>query len=427
MRRVRRTVPTFVLLALASGCSGHIDPQPPGATGGTGASAAGSPSVTGPGGSPAVGGGGTSAGGAPLAGGGGSSAGGWAGAAGAGGTGGTAISSGGEGGAPPDSGGASVCRPAFTSGTNVAWNDFARDVPDPDIGFFNQLFSDVSEAGGNAVRWWFHTNGSSTPGYDDSGRAKNIDQATIDGIELLLDAAHEQGISLIISLWSFDMLQADQSGMTEAVLANNKRLLQEDEYRQAYIDRVLEPLVTALKGHPALHSWEIFNEPEGMTNDYGWSSQRVNMADIQKTVNWFADAIHAADPDAHVTNGSWSFKACSDVDGNYDYYRDDRLIERGGRSQGTLDYVEVHYYSAFGQGNSPFEHAASHWQPQKPLVVGEFWPDDTYAVSRADLFTKLYELGYAGGWSWQYIERWNDMVAPIQKLASEHSDALSCP
>ena len=72
----------------------------------------------------------------------------------------------------------------------------------------------------------------------------------------------------------------DSGQATDAtVRANNKLLLETDTNRQAYIDNVLTPMVTALKGYPGLFAWEIFNEPEGMTSDNGgWTTQSCSGA-----------------------------------------------------------------------------------------------------------------------------------------------------
>ena len=40
-------------------------------------------------------------------------------------------------------------------------------------------------------------------------------------------------------------------------------------------------------------------------------AQRTTQAAIQKTVNWFAAAIHTADPAVRVTNGAQTFDYCS--------------------------------------------------------------------------------------------------------------------
>ncbi len=212
---------------------------------------------------------------------------------------------------------ATACRPKFASGVNVAWFNYASDVPSPNISKFTTLYTNVYAAGGRIVRWWFHTNGAVTPGYT-NGEATPISQSNINDVKSILDAAYSAGVAVNISLWAFDMLSGGQS----APITNNMNLLTNDTDRQAYITNVLTPLATALKGYHGLYSWEIFNEPEGMTTEHGWTTsgggQEIDESYIQKTTNWFADAIHTADPSALVTLGAWTFLANSPAVGtNY--------------------------------------------------------------------------------------------------------------
>jgi hypothetical protein len=145
-------------------------------------------------------------------------------------------------------GSAGTC--AFASGLNVAWVNFANDVPNPDLDTFKAIFKNAHDAGGRVVRWWFHTNGTVTPGYNSDGTVKLIQQSHIDGVKAILSAAHAAGVAVNISLWSFDMAQDNAAGAA----ANNKALLTEDNLRQSYADNYLTPLVTALKGTPGLYS-----------------------------------------------------------------------------------------------------------------------------------------------------------------------------
>jgi hypothetical protein len=209
------------------------------------------------------------------------------------------------------------------------------------------------------------------------------------------------------------------SGGQNAPITDNENLLENDTDRQAYITNVLTPLVTALQGYHGLYSWEIFNEPEGMTTQNGWTTGsggvEIDESYIQKTVNWFADAIHTADPNALVTNGAWTFIANENANGKTNFYSDAALIAAGGRAKGTLDYYQVHYYDNWGspggaESVSPFEYPSTHWglTDGKPIVIGEFWDIDTYSngtsttISSADLYTTLYTNGYNGAWAWQY-------------------------
>src|SRR5437764_598442 len=175
----------------------------------------------------------------------------------------------------------------FASGLNIAWVSFANDIPNPNTATFNTIFKNTHDAGGRVIRWWFHTNGTITPGYDSSGMAVNLPQSHIDGVKAILSAANSNGVGVNISLWSFDMLQSN-AGNT---YVQNQALLENDTNRQAYIDNYLTPLVNAIKGTPGLYSWEIVNETEGM-GPKGWATHRTTQAAIQKTVNWLASAIH---------------------------------------------------------------------------------------------------------------------------------------
>jgi hypothetical protein len=283
------------------------------------------------------------------------------------------------------------------------------------------------------IRWWFHTNGTVTPGYDSSsGLALKIPQSHIDSVKAILNAANTNGVAINISLWSFDMLQQGMENISSTVLANNRSLLENDTNRQAYIDNYLTPLVTALKGTPGLYSYEIFNEPEGM-GPSGWAAAKTTEAFIQKTVNWFAAAIHAADPNVPVTNGAVTFDYCSNVSGKHSYYSDSALSAAGGKATGTLNFYEVHYYTSNDPNGtndlSPFKRPAAHWGLDKNLVMGEFFAAGTDGVAQADMYTYLYTNGYNGAWAWAYESDmpWPSMQVPMMNLYTAHSEVGTCP
>ncbi|MGA2447629.1 MAG: hypothetical protein ABTD50_03010 [Polyangiaceae bacterium] len=317
----------------------------------------------------------------------------------------------------------------YASGANVAWVSFANDVPNPDIATFSQEFTEVHGAGGRVFRWWFHTNGTVTPGYGTDGMAQALPQLHITGVKAILAAANAAGVAVNISLWSFDMLQGGES-ISATTFANNLALLQNDTNRQAYIDNYLTPLVTALKGTPGLYSYEIFNEPEGMTAS-GWTtgSSRTTETYVQKTVNWFAAAIHAADPNVLVTNAAQTFDYCSNVSGKKNYYSDSALVAAGGKATGTLDFYEVHYYTSNGTSDSCFMHPASYWALDKKLLMGEFSPVATDGVAAANLYTYLYTNGYVGSWAWSFTDsNWATIQVPMQALyTADPQEATGCP
>ena len=328
----------------------------------------------------------------------------------------------------------------FVSGGNVAWIHFARDIGAnrTEVGVFEEIFREVAENGGNVLRFWLHTNGRHTPAWKGQTVVGPGDGAIAD-LRAILDAAHRQNVALMLCLWSFDMLRLTNG---PRLVERARAILTQPENRQSYLDHALIPMVEAVRGHPGLFAWEIFNEPEGMSHEFGWSHVgRVSMAEIQQFVNLAAGAIRRSDPHVLITNGAWSFMSLTDrLDQRKtaNYYSDPRLIEAGGDPLGTLDFYTVHYYSWAGPSLSPFRHDASHWALDKPIVVAEFYAkEDLDGISRYNLYTTLHDRGYAGALGWQWVDHaqnrdnnkqsWPIILQNINTLNALHPEAVRLP
>jgi mannan endo-1,4-beta-mannosidase len=319
----------------------------------------------------------------------------------------------------------------YLSGFNIAWFDFAKDVGKGiDEARLRQAASDLVEAGGNTLRWWIHTDGSSTPEWGEvqgTRRVRGPGATFISDLRRALDIATEYGVYIVPCLWSFDMLRDNDH--RHPPVQDNYRLLTEDAVLQSYIDNALVPLVSALNEHPALLAWELFNEPENMTE--GWFQKDKafyggavpTLARLQRTQAKMAAAIHRAalaqNHPALVTTGSKSMgKYNSDAAGGSNLYRDDRMIAAAdGDPLATLDFYEPHYYDNEGDKGawSPFHHSASYWRVDKPIVIGEFHAlaplrllDEV--IQPQEMCQRLIDYGYAGGWPWQ----WNEHAGPIK-------------
>lgn len=300
----------------------------------------------------------------------------------------------------------------WLNGGNIAWVDFASDIGPGEtrIDAFKDGFEQFKEHNVNAMRLWLHTTGAVTPEFN-GFEVVGPGEGAIEDLRLILDEAWRNDVGLILCLWSFDMLRARNG---EEITDRAKALLESKVLTQRYINSALIPMVEALGDHPAIIAWEIFNEPEGMSEEFGWDFNRhVPMADIQRFVNQTAGAIHRTNPKAQVSNGAWSFHVLWDGTGHphgKNYYSDEELIAAGGDSLGTLDFYMVHYYPWAGTEMSPFHHPKEYWElDDKDLVVAEFEvpSDSLFGIPGDQLYQNLYDNGYAGALVWQWIDWYN--------------------
>jgi hypothetical protein len=319
----------------------------------------------------------------------------------------------------------------YLSGFNLAWFDFARDVGRGlDEVRLRQAIADLVAAGGNTMRWWIHSDGSLTPEWGDVGGQRLVTgpgSSFIQDLRRALDIAHANHVYIVPCLWSFDMLRDNAD--RHPPVRDNYRLLTEDAVLDSYIHAALEPMVRELNGHPALLAWELFNEPENMTEDWFkrdkafYGGPVPTLENLQHTQGKLAAAIHRVATAQHqvalVTTGSKSLgKYTSDVAGRTNLYRDDRLVAAAdGDVLATLDFYEPHYYDNEGDKGawSPFHHRASYWHLDKPIVIGEFASEKPLnllgeVIETKDMCRRLVDYGYAGGWPWQ----WNEHAEPIK-------------
>jgi Carbohydrate binding module (family 35)/Bacterial Ig domain/Secretion system C-terminal sorting domain len=373
----------------------------------------------------------------------------------------------------------------FLSGSNLAWVNYGQDIGlgTTDTTTIGNWMLQMHQHGGNSMRMWMSVEGIYGYTFDSTGKATGLAPNTISDLKKVLKLGWDREIGLNFCLWGFGMLT---STLDAKVLARNKLILSDTSYTHAWIRNCLIPMVEALKGNPALISWEIFNEPEGMSNEFGWSGYaKTPMSNIQRFVNLCAGAIHRANPNAKVTNGAVTLATLTDVfakalsneglnlaamstaqktnlenwfntkyrrgmtpqiaadivpqlqkltGNNKNYYRDDRLIAAGGDSLGTLDFYCFHYYEMNGIPQmSPFTHTASHWNLTKPVVVAEFGMENSGSlfidnVPTSKLMDTLFTNGYAGGlpWSWSdhTYSTQSEMLNGMQSLWNKHQAAV---
>lgn len=342
----------------------------------------------------------------------------------------------------------------FVNGMNLAWINFGRDIGvdpffpkkryHPDLSRFREAMDFVKERGGTVIRWWYHTNGSTNPVFNPKTKKVAPNPYFFyQDIKKILDLAQNKGLKVQICLWSFDMLK-NAWGVNASA---NKKLITEDEYRNAYIKNALLPLVNFVGDHKALYAWEIFNEPEGMTNKYAkhWPNfkERVEMGDIQKFINKVAGAIRRAQPKVKITNGALSLETNSTLKGFWNAYSDKNLIKQGLDPLGYLDFYNIHYYSWARTKRSPFHIKYKDAGIDKEVIIGEYYAenlafekqggDDDHTrpwVKVKDLGPQLLKNGWAGSfvWSWSGREKLSKVIKETSKfIKSKPLDPVKPP
>jgi hypothetical protein len=305
----------------------------------------------------------------------------------------------------------------FFSGTNLAWSDYNSDVGDAPLNenAWRKAVEGTRAAGGNAIRWWLFNNMSQSPEIDQTTHlVSGLKENTIANMKKALDIAEEYGVMVSMCLFSHNLMEPNQWGLySEKLDITANENLFTDEGTKAFVDNVLNPVVKAIGNHNALMTWEVFNEPEGMTS-VGWTTKKLDKAVLQKFTNKIAAAIHTTNPELLVSTGSVNIQYQS-------WWNDSELIAAGGEANGTLDFFQTHYYPYYqNDAVSPFvntaaQMATTYKYDNKPMIIGEFpasgWKGDTYTASMAaktqisteECYRKAFDGGYAGALAWQYI------------------------
>jgi len=330
--------------------------------------------------------------------------------------------------------------PIILNGANVAWVNFGDDV-----GFFESSaeqyrnrFRAIKDAGGNSARIWLHASGWISPAIQPDGFVTGIsgrlEQGVTDSqvnlqVVDILDVAREEGIILNIALFSYDMMCDEANVFGGQVYRGSRfnKMMTNIDNVNSYINNVLEPLVRATANHPALFSWEIFNEGDGMTEGQDFFADNCplggfaqSLSDLQRFVNLSAAGIREIDPDVKITTSVSQTRFL-------DQYTNETLTSlETSDPKGILDYYQAHWYHQFRHTSNPYIIRAEERGLDQPIVLGEFGEglEPETGTPPSQIGNALLEQGYAGAWIWSQVTL--EGTGIVEEVISEAS-AFSPP
>lgn len=342
----------------------------------------------------------------------------------------------------------------FINGLNVPWNHFGGDFGTHiwwgamyDGDWFDNFFKECSEHGANVVRLWIHCDGRTSPMFLEDGTPAGLEPGFFVDMDDMFRRAKKYNVMVMPCIWSFDMCKNFPDAGPNG--GRHHDMLIEDSKMEAYITKVWEPLVKRYANECALFSWEVCNEPEwaldrseiGDTNWTYRSDHVVPIERMQKLTGWMAAIVHKYS-DKMVTTGSASIRWNSDVAPSVGNWWSDKALAKAtdGMEGAYLDYYQVHYYDymvAMGGDIYGDDYPVSHWELDKPIIIGET-PSDTskakiYKVD--EVIQRAYKNGFAGIMYWSHnakdgVGAWDDFKDVLKDFKKEHPKEVEpapCP
>jgi hypothetical protein len=247
-------------------------------------------------------------------------------------------------------------------------------------------FVAMAAAGIEVARWFVFTDGRGGVEWSTSGELAGIAERFDEDMTVALEIANTIGVRLCLVLVDFAWL--DDPVRRAALIGD----------RPAFFDRVLDPFLDRYGHHPAIHSFDVINEPDWVTETMTTDPRRAawTVADLRAFVGAASRRIHEHS-DALVTLGGGQVRFAKEWDD-----------EAYG-----LDIVQVHSYPDVRyprRDETVFGRTAADFDLSKPLLIGECPSDPrrhpeghlSPAYTLEDYLCLARDGGFYGAWPWSF-------------------------
>ena len=280
----------------------------------------------------------------------------------------------------------------FVIGVNLPWVDYGTDVganrwfPEGGLSYkpqslerLDRALAAVAADGVAVVRFFLLCDARSGVVFDDNGSPLALDHAVFADIDAIVAAARRHHVRLMPVLVDFHLCRKAEV-VNGVQLGGRSHLLTQPEARDAFIDRVLRPIVERYGTEDAVMAWDIMNEPEWCLERSRFSRTGVPFGVLQRFLGDAVDTVRrfAGQPVTVGSAGTW---------------RLDLVTPLG------LDFYQVHWYERFGR-SALTRPVAELGLADRPVILGEFSGRD---VQLHDVLTAAKQAGYEGALVWSVL------------------------
>jgi hypothetical protein len=244
-------------------------------------------------------------------------------------------------------------------------------------------FTAMARGGIEVARWFVFTDGRGGIEWS-GGELRGLDRVFADDMDAAIEIVSAAGIRLCLVLVDFNWLE---DPARRAALDSS-----------AFVDRILDPFLDRYGRNEAIHSFDVINEPDWVTEGLAQDEDKAvwPVANLRAFVSAVADRIHARSS-ALVTVGSGQVRWAREFD--------DPAY--------GLDFVQVHSYPDVryqSRDETVFGRTAADFGLAKPLLIGECPSDPrahpdghlSPAYTIEDYVALAREGGYLGVWPWSF-------------------------
>ena len=287
-------------------------------------------------------------------------------------------------------------------GTNV-WGSHAGVTAHPDD--VRQDFAVMAASGIEVVRWFVFTDGRGGLRWDSRGNLAGLAEKFLDDMDCALEIARGAGVKLCPVLFDFSWMRRTQlsDSAGRPVFETQPDLLRTPEGVSRVLAGIVEPFLDRYGGHDAIHSFDVINEPDWVTEGLAFhrrhASQTAPFAieQLRAFIRSVVDLIHDRST-IPATVGGALVRHASEWD----------------REEYGLDFIQVHSYPDARRperDESVIGRRADALGVSKPVLIGEFPAngDRQHPIDHhpppfylEDYLALAREGGYLGAWPWSF-------------------------